>query len=251
MNLDAAEGGRQWGGVASLRAETLAATADLEWPLAFARDAMHRDPHHAITIRPTTLYFGTPVALITTLDEQGSANITPMSSVWALGYRLVLGLSGASQGCINLLAGGEAVVNLPDPLLWPAIERIARTTGRHPVPAYKQAMGYRHEADKFAIAGLTRAPSRRIAPPRIAECPLQLEIRLVHSRRAAPEPGDDEADPGFFVIEMEVLEVHAHPAIVLGPTGRIDTGRWSPLLYVFRHYFGTGERLGRNFRAET
>jgi flavin reductase (DIM6/NTAB) family NADH-FMN oxidoreductase RutF len=212
---------------------------------------MHRDPRDAIAIRPSTLYFGTPVALITTLDERGSANITPMSSAWSLGYRLVLGLSGTSQGCVNLLASGEAVVNLPDPPLWPAIERIARTTGRHPVPAYKQAMGYRHEADKFALAGLTQAPSRRIAPPRIGECPLQLGTRLVHCRRAAPEPGGDEADPGFFVIEVEVLEVHAHPAVVLEQSGRIDTSRWSPLLYVFRHYFGTGDRLGRNFRAET
>lgn len=212
---------------------------------------MHRDPDNAITIRPTTLYFGTPVALITTLDERGSENITPMSSVWALGYRLVLGLSGASQGCANLLARSEAVVNLPDPSLWPAIERIARTTGRHPVPASKQAMGYRHEADKFGLAGLTRAPSRHIAPPRIGECPLQLETRLVHSRRTTPELGDDEDDPGFFVIEVEVLEVHAHPTIVLAQGGHIDTGGWSPLLYVFRHYFGTGARLGRNFRAET
>jgi len=212
---------------------------------------MHRDPEPAIAIRPSTLYFGTPVALITTLDERGSANITPMSSAWALGYRLVLGLSGAGQGCANLLRSGQAVVNLPDPPLWPAIERIARTTGRDPVPAYKQAMGYRHEADKFGLAGLTRAPSRRVAPPRIGECPLQLETRLVHSRRTAPEPGDDEDDPGFFVIEVEVLEVHAHPAIVLADSARIDTDHWSPLLYVFRHYFGTGDRLGRNFRAET
>lgn len=211
---------------------------------------MHPNRHAAIAIRPSTLYFGTPIALITTLDERGSANITPMSSAWALGYRLVLGLSGASQGCANLLASGEAVVNLPDPPLWPAIERIARTTGRHPVPDYKQAMGYRHEADKFALSGLTRAPSRRIGPPRIGECPLQLETRLVHSRRATPSPGDDEADPGFFVIEVEVLEVHAHPAIVLDESSHIDTGRWSPLLYVFRHYFGAGHRLGRNFRAE-
>ena len=38
---------------------------------------------------------------------------------------------------------------------------------------------------------------------------------------------------------------------VLVLDSHIDTARWSPLLYVFRHYFGTGKRLARNFRAET
>ena len=212
---------------------------------------MPHDRHAALAIRPSVLYFGTPVALVTTLDEQARANITPMSSAWALGDRLVLGLSEQSQGCINLLRSGEAVVNLPDPTLHGAVEKIARTTGRSPVPAYKLAMGYRHEADKFELAGFTRHPSRRIAPPRIAECPIQLETRLLHARRSAPAPGDDADDPGFLVIELEVLEVHAHAGIVLDGTQHVDTACWSPLLYVFRHYFGTGDRLGRNFRAET
>lgn len=213
-------------------------------------DPMHPYRQDTVAIRPSTLYFGTPVALVTTVDSDGSANITPMSSAWALGRRLVLGLSGASQGCVNLLGSGEAVVNLPDSSLWPAIERMARTTGRDPVPAYKQELGYRHEADKFELAGLTRTPSRHVAPPRIVECPMQLETRLVHSRRTTADPGDDASDPGFFVLEVQVLEVHAHPAIVLEGTHRIDTRRWSPLLYVFRHYFGTGDDLGRNFRAD-
>lgn len=205
----------------------------------------------AITLRPSVLYFGTPVALVTTLDERGAANITPMSSVWALDDRLVLGLSGQGHGCANLLRSGEAVVNLPDPPLHDAIERIAPTTGRTPVPEHKRAMGYRHESDKFALGGFTRAASLAVAPPRIAECPLQLEARLLHARRSTPGADEDPRDPGFLVIELEVVRVHAHPAIVLDGTQHVDTARWSPLLYVFRHYFGTGERRGRNFRAET
>ena len=38
--------------------------------------------------------------------------------------------------------------------------------------------------------------------------------------------------------------------IVIPDTNHIDTNRWSPLLYVFRHYFGTGPDLGRTFKAE-
>jgi len=31
-------------------------------------------------------------------------------------------------------------------------------------------------------------------------------------------------------------------------TGHVDTDAWSPALYVFREYFGTGPRLGRTRR---
>jgi flavin reductase (DIM6/NTAB) family NADH-FMN oxidoreductase RutF len=201
-------------------------------------------------ITPSVLYFGTPVVLLSTVDAQGHANLTPLSSAWALGDRVVLGLAGASQGCRNLLASGEAVINLPGPGQQAAVEALAPTTGRHPVPGYKQAMGYRFEADKFALAGLTAAPSQCVAPPRVADCPLQLEARLLAAHGASALDGA-QGDPQFMSLELRVLRVHAHEAITLPGTQHVDTASWSPLLYVFRHYFGTGPRLGRNFRAET
>jgi flavin reductase (DIM6/NTAB) family NADH-FMN oxidoreductase RutF len=39
------------------------------------------------TIEPKILYFGTPVALISSLNEDGATNLAPMSSFWALGGR--------------------------------------------------------------------------------------------------------------------------------------------------------------------
>ncbi len=202
----------------------------------------------SIEISPSILYFGTPVALITTLSVSAETNVSPMSSAWALGDRLVLGLGRASQGCENFQLTGEAVVNLPGPAQCAAVEALAPTTGRYPVPDHKRAMGYRHEADKFALAGLTPVPSRFVGPPRIAECPMQLEVRLLAAHEATVVNGDD---PEFMLLEARVLQVHAHQDIVLPESQHIDTARWSPLLYVFRHYFGTGGRLGRNFRAET
>jgi len=203
----------------------------------------------SLTIQPSILYFGTPVAVLSTLDGDGRVNLTPMSSAWALGDRLVLGLAEASQGCANLLAQREAVVNLPGPEQQDAVERLAPTTGRWPVPDYKAAKGYRHEADKFALAGWTPAPSACVRPPRAAECPLQLEARLLAAH--ACQPGADGEASGMQILELQVLRVHAHEDVVHAGSSHVDTARWSPLLYVFRHYFGTGARLGRNFRAET
>jgi flavin reductase (DIM6/NTAB) family NADH-FMN oxidoreductase RutF len=34
------------------------------------------------TIEPSLPYFGTPVVVVSTLNEDGSANIAPMSSAW-------------------------------------------------------------------------------------------------------------------------------------------------------------------------
>ena len=203
----------------------------------------------SIAIQPSILYFGTPVAVLSTLDGAGRANLTPMSSAWALDDRLVLGLADESQGCINLLAQREVVINLPGPAQQAAVERLAPTTGRLPVPGYKVEMGYRHEADKFALAGWTPAASTHVRPPRVAECPLQLEARLLAAH--ACQPGEAGLPSGVRILEVQVLQVHAHEDIVQAGGHHVDTARWSPLLYVFRHYFGTGNRLGRNFRAQT
>lgn len=201
------------------------------------------------TIRPSILYFGTPVAVLSTLDEHGCVNLTPMSSAWALGDRLVLGLAEASQGCANLLSQREVVVNLPGPAQQAAVERLAPTTGRWPVPGYKVSMGYEHEADKFARAGWTPMPSQLVKPPRVAECPLQLEARLLAAHEC--QPGEDGEPAGVRILEVQVVQVHAHTDVLHAGSEHIDTARWSPLLYVFRHYFGTGPRLARNFRAQT
>ena len=201
-------------------------------------------PDH-VTIEPSILYFGTPVVLVTTMNADGTANISPMSSAWALGRDVVLGLGAAGQGAENLQNGRECVLNFPSSDLWQKVERIAHATGRNPVPPQKRRIGFEYVADKFSLGGFTSVPAETVKPPRIAECPLQFEARVksVHGGK----PGAVE---GHLVIETEVLRIHAHRAITIPGTNHIDTSRWSPLLYVFRHYFGTGARLGKTFRAE-
>jgi flavin reductase (DIM6/NTAB) family NADH-FMN oxidoreductase RutF len=115
-------------------------------------------------------------------------------------------------------------------------------TGRHPVPAAKQAT-FRYEPDKFGAAGLTPQPSELVRAPRVAECPLQLEARAV---RVQPD-----AEGTFLIVEAEVLRVHAAHELVVPGTEHVDPGAWSPLIYNFRHYFGLGAQLGHTFRSET
>ena len=207
------------------------------------------DSEH-ISITPKVLYIGTPVALLTTINPDGSTNISPMSSAWALADRVVLGMTTTSQGRENAARTRELVINFPDPSLWRKVEAIARATARNPVPPYKAAGGYRYEPAKFALAGFTPQRSQLVRPPRIAECPIQFEAEVARLHEPAGVVWPDDRPDSFQIVETRVLRVHAQRRVVIPGTNHIDTTRWSPLLYVFRHYFGTGPELGRTFKAE-
>lgn len=97
-------------------------------------DAVERTTSAHLQIEPSILYFGTPVVLLSTLNEDGSANLAPMSSAWALGYTVVLGLGMSGKTIENLYRERECVINLPDAALWEHVERLAPLTGRDPVP---------------------------------------------------------------------------------------------------------------------
>jgi len=209
---------------------------------------MHRYPLTRV-IHPSILYFGTSVVLITTRNADGSTNITPMSSAWALADRVVVGLSGGGQGLANLRRERECVLNLADETMQRGVERIAPTTGRPDVPSWKQAAGYRHEADKFALGGWHKEPSLTVRPPRIRECPLQLEARLSLDVERPLEAWRAGAG-GYAIVELEVLHVHAHEEVTVASTQHVDPQRYRPLFYLFRHYVGTGKPLGRTFKAE-
>ena len=191
---------------------------------------------------PPILYFGTPVVLISTLNEDGSCNLAPMSSAFWLGWRCLLGLTAFSKTTENLLRTGECVLNLPSVNEVAAVNRLALTTGSQPVPAFKQAMGYRHETDKFGIAGLTPQPSETVGPPRVRECPVQLEARLAGTYRVAE---DNPAQRGFIVsIETRVQRVHIDESILMiGAPNRIDPDKWRPLIMSFQQFYGLGPRL--------
>ncbi len=127
---------------------------------------MSLPPIDTITIEPAILYFGTPVVLISTINEDGSANLAPMSSAFWLGWRCMLGLDGSSKTTENLIRTGQAVLNLPSPAEVDSVDRLARLTGSDPVSNAKRLRGYAHEKHKFEIAGLTAVPSETVQAPR-------------------------------------------------------------------------------------
>ncbi|WP_243522339.1 flavin reductase family protein [Bacillus pseudomycoides] len=194
-------------------------------------------------IQPKILYYGMPIYLLSTLNEDGTTNISPMSSSWALGSYIILGIGLGGKSIENLERNRECVINLPSSLQWEQVEKIAPYTGMENIPVYKQEMGFTYQKDKFTIAGFTQFDSQFVKPQRIKECPLQIEAKVKDIRIP-------EYDPFFAIVETEVICVHAHEEIIQGEN-HINPQKWSPLFYNFRHYFSIGEELGRNYRAES
>ncbi|BBA99196.1 hypothetical protein RVR_5715 [Actinacidiphila reveromycinica] len=193
-------------------------------------------------IEPGILYFGTPVVLLSTENEDGSANLAPMSSAFWLGWRAVLGLGAGSQTARNLLRTGECVLNLPDDSLASAVDALALTTGRDPVPERKHRRGYRFHKEKFARAGLTPVGSQTVRPPRAAQCPVAMEAVVEAAHPLAED--DPRQRGGVMVFEARVQRVFVHDAIRMpGTRDRVDPDRWRPLLMSFQELYGLGGRL--------
>jgi len=199
------------------------------------------------TIDPNILYFGTPVALISSLNEDGETNLAPMSSFWALGGTLVLGLLDETKTAENLGRHPECVVNLPSPDMWEAVEKLAPLTGKNPVPEIKAKQFY-FEPHKFKAAGLTPLASECVQPFRAQECPVQMEARVKNLHTLSGQKLS--VIGGGVAAEVEIVRVHM-AADFLSGEDHIDPQKWSPLIYNFRHYFRlAGKELGKTFRAE-
>lgn len=194
-------------------------------------------------IKPKIMYYGMPTLLLTTLNEDGTTNISPMSSSWALGDCIVLGIGLGGKALENLKRHPECVINLPSPSLWTHVEKIASFTGVENVPDFKLKSGFTYKKNKFEAAQLSPLSSKTVKPVRIKECPIHIEARVMDIR--VPE-----YEPFFAIVETKAVHFHALNDIIQ-KDHHIDPNKWSPLIYNFRHYFALGKEIGKTFRSET
>lgn len=194
------------------------------------------------TIEPAILYFGTPVVLISTTNEDGTSNLAPMSSVWWLGWSCMIGLDASSQTVENIRRTGECVLNLPSAELVPNVNAIAKTTGRHNLPLHKKALGYEHEPNKFRRANFTEQPSEMVQAPRVQECPVQLEAKLVRTMPFGEE-STKMAVPSV-AFELHIEKVHVFESLLIdAEKSYIDPDKWHPLIMSFRKFYSTGDYI--------
>lgn len=161
-------------------------------------------------VEPKIFYFGTPVVLISTLNEDHSVNLAPISSAWSLNQSFMLGISNRSQPCKIFCVN----VN------------------------YKVRQGYRYEPDKFGAAHLTQTPSDIVKPSCVKECPVQLEAIVKHVHDFGEDPSTLAA------IEVNIVKSHINEQILMdGEENYIDPDKWNPLIMNFCEFYGIGEKV--------
>jgi flavin reductase (DIM6/NTAB) family NADH-FMN oxidoreductase RutF len=198
---------------------------------------------------PEILYFGTPVVLISTCNEDGSFNIAPISSIFWLGWRCVIGISAFSKTTENIKRNESCVLNLPSVNEVSAVNRLALTTGSNPVPEGKKRKGYRHVRDKFELAGLTPVTSETVNAPRILECPVQMEasLRSVHGIGET----DEKIKGNILTMEFRIQRVHLEESILMeGSNKRVDPDKWKPLIMSFQKFYSLTEQVHESRLAE-
>ena len=79
-------------------------------------------------------------------------------------------------------------------------------------------------------------------PPRIRECPIQLEATLEHVRPIARR--DPRLAVAALELELRVQRVHVEESLLVADdSSRIDPERWRPLLMSFRQFYARGPQL--------
>ena len=159
-----------------------------------------------------------PIGWISTLDASGSANLAPYSFFNAVAYvppMVMYATTGPHEqgnekdSVANIRETREFVVNLATWTLRDAVNASCA-----PAP---------HGTDEFELAGLSKAPSQLVKPPRVAESPAQLECTLVE---IVELPTPDEDDPNT-VVFGEVVGVHIDDDTIVD--GLVDMRKLDPI----------------------
>jgi flavin reductase (DIM6/NTAB) family NADH-FMN oxidoreductase RutF len=198
---------------------------------------------------PEILYFGTPVVLISTCNEDGSFNIAPISSIFWLGWRCIIGISAFSKTTENIKRNGDCVLNLPSVNETSAVNRLALTTGSCQVPEGKKRKGYKYIKDKFSLARLTPQQSDTVKAPRIQECPVQMEATLEAIHSIAEN--DVQQKGKILTMEFRIQRIYLEESIMMdGYNNRVDPDKWKPLIMSFQKFYSLGDQIQNSRLAQ-
>jgi flavin reductase (DIM6/NTAB) family NADH-FMN oxidoreductase RutF len=173
-----------------------------------------------------------PIALVSTIDRNGVANLAPFSAFCGAGSN-----PPAVLFCpvLRAAAGTESG---PHPDLRKDTLRNVEETGEFVVNVVSEAIAaavnaasaeVSPEVDEFQLAGFTPQASEAVRPPRVAESPAQMECRLLQVVYVGRTPG-----AGVIVLG-EVVRFHVRRDLVedfridpasLDAVGRMAGNTW-------------------------
>jgi flavin reductase (DIM6/NTAB) family NADH-FMN oxidoreductase RutF len=155
-----------------------------------------------------------PIGWVSTVDTEGAVNLAPYSFFNGFNYiPPLVGFSSTSwkDSVANAEATGAFVWNLATR---PLAEQMNATAANAP-----------HGVNEFELAGLTMAPSLKVAPPRVLESPVNFECRVTQILRLKNAEGH-EVDA--WMTFGEVVAAHVDRSLI--KDGVYDTAAARPIL---------------------
>jgi flavin reductase (DIM6/NTAB) family NADH-FMN oxidoreductase RutF len=160
-----------------------------------------------------------PIAWVSTISKDGQPNLAPFSFFNAVCYDPPTLLfcpgvratdAGSKDTYHNIQATHEFVINIVTEELAGAMNITATE-----LPP---------EIDEFELAGLTRAASARVRPPRVAQSPVSFECTL----NQIVEIGDGSSPGSGWVVIGNVVHIHVADEVLL-PDYKIDIRALKPV----------------------
>jgi flavin reductase (DIM6/NTAB) family NADH-FMN oxidoreductase RutF len=173
-------------------------------------------------MKPTSDVQAAPTLLVSCGDGKKQTNIIAVGWAGTLVSEppiLAIGIRPSRYSYPLIKATGEFVVNIPTQEMLPEIDYCGTVSGR--------------KADKFKELDLTPVPASKVSVPLIAECPINVECRVIEHLRIGTH--------GIFLGEIVALHVDEE---ILDQNGNIAHHKVRMPLCSGGNYWAMGDLLG-------
>ena len=159
-----------------------------------------------------------PIGWISTVDREGRHNLAPYSQFQNVTFDPPIVMFSANQNSggdrkdsvRNAEETGEFVWNMAT---WDLREAVNASAEELP-----------HGVDEFERAGLTKLPSRKVRPPRVAGSPIQFECTYLNTLRFPGTPPMGTV----YVVFGRVVAIHIDDAVI-DANGLVDVLKIAPI----------------------